>query len=396
VINSILPGSTIGIFGGGQLGRMTGMAARSMGYDVAVLDPDPHCSASVIASKVITARFDDVDGARALAETADVVTLEIEQIGVPALQAAAALAPIRPGAAPIYIIQDRIRQKEWLASNGFPVGPFRAVQNERELKSAIHDLGRCVAKSTLGGYDGRGQARLSAKSEAGAAWKELGGKPCIVEEWLDLSLELSVFVVRRPTGDVLAYAPSRNLHTRGVLTWSVTPAVLPPRIEAEAQALAIAIAETFGLEGVLGVELFLTTDGRLLVNELAPRPHNSFHHSERAHTTSQFEQLVRAACNLPLGDPTLRSAGAIVNLLGDAWLHPTPPDVSAALAVPGARLHLYGKTDARAGRKMGHISAVGGTPQEALDRAVESYRRFSRANAAAFSLDASTPQLALP
>jgi 5-(carboxyamino)imidazole ribonucleotide synthase len=392
----ILPGSTIGIFGGGQLGRMTGLAARTLGYDVHVLDPDPHCSARAVASRVITARFDDVEAARDLAAQADVVTLEIEQIGVPALQAAAATAPIRPGAAPIYIIQDRIRQKEWLASNGFPVGPFRAVHDERELKTAIHDLGRCVAKSAQGGYDGRGQLRLSQTSEAVTAWRELGGRPCIVEGWLDLSVELSVFIARRPSGDVISYAPSRNHHTRGVLTWSVTPAVLPPKLEAEARALGTAIAETFGIEGVLGVELFLTTDGRLLINELAPRPHNTFHHSERAHSTSQFEQLVRAACDLPLGDPSLVCAGAIVNLLGDAWLHDQPPDVGAALSVPGARVHLYGKRDARAGRKMGHISAVGATSQEALDRAVQSYQRFSAVNAAAFDLGAHSPRLLPP
>jgi 5-(carboxyamino)imidazole ribonucleotide synthase len=392
----ILPGSTIGIFGGGQLGRMTGLAARTLGYDVHVLDPDPHCSARAVASRVITARFDDVEAARDLAAQADVVTLEIEQIGVPALQAAAATAPIRPGAAPIYIIQDRIRQKEWLASNGFPVGPFRAVHDERELKTAIHDLGRCVAKSAQGGYDGRGQIRLSQTSEAATAWRELGGRPCIVEGWLDLSVELSVFIARRPSGDVISYAPSRNHHTRGVLTWSVTPAVLPPKLEAEARALGTAIAETFGIEGVLGVELFLTTDGRLLINELAPRPHNTFHHSERAHSTSQFEQLVRAACDLPLGDPSLVCAGAIVNLLGDAWLHDQPPDVGAALSVPGARVHLYGKRDARAGRKMGHISAVGATSQEALDRAVQSYQRFSAVNAAAFDLGGHSPRLLPP
>ncbi|MCU0649585.1 MAG: 5-(carboxyamino)imidazole ribonucleotide synthase [Gemmatimonadaceae bacterium] len=393
---AILPGATLGILGGGQLGRMTGMAARTLGYDVHVLDPDPHCSARAIASHVITARFDDVAAAGALAHAADVVTLEIEQIAVSALQAAASAAPLRPGAAPIYIIQDRIRQKEWLAANGFPVGPFRAVQDERELKRAIHDLGRCVAKSAQGGYDGRGQVRLSQSSEAAAAWRALGARSCIVEGWLDLALELSVFVARRPNGDLVSYAPSRNHHTRGVLTWSVTPAVVQPSIEAEARAIATGIAETFALEGVLAVELFVTTDGRLLVNELAPRPHNTYHHSERAHATSQFEQLVRAACDLPLGDPSLVASGAIVNLLGDAWLHDTPPDMSAALAVPGARVHLYGKRDARAGRKMGHISAVGATPQDALDRAVQSYQRFSAANAAAFGLSGAAPRVTLP
>ncbi|MCU0635743.1 MAG: 5-(carboxyamino)imidazole ribonucleotide synthase [Gemmatimonadaceae bacterium] len=393
---SILPGATIGILGGGQLGRMTGMAARSLGYDVHVLDPDPHCSARAIASQLITARFDDVEAAGRLAHSADVVTLEIEQIAVGALQAAASAAPLRPGAAPIYIIQDRIRQKEWLSSNGFPVGPFRAVHDERELKRAIHELGRCVAKSAQGGYDGRGQVRLSQASEAASAWRALGGHPCIVEGWLDLALELSVFVARRPSGDLVSYAPSRNHHTRGVLTWSVTPAVVQPRLEAEARAVATGIAETFGLEGVLGVEFFVTTDGHLHVNELAPRPHNTYHHSERAHATSQFEQLVRAACDLPLGDPSLIGAGAIVNLLGDAWLHPTPPDVAAALSVPTARVHLYGKRDARAGRKMGHISAVGSTPQEALDRAVQSFHRFSAANAAAYDLTGAAPRLVLP
>lgn len=382
----ILPGATIGFLGGGQLGRMTAFAARSMGYDVQVLDPDASCAARAVASRTITATFDDVESAVELAKRCDVVTLEIEQIHPDVLDAAAEHAPVRPGRAPLYIIQERIRQKEWLSAQDFPVGAFMTASSADAIADALNTFGACIAKSPHGGYDGRGQARLSRSDQAEGAWRSLGARTCLVEQRIDIAYELSVLVARRPSGETVVYPPSRNHHTNGILTWAVAPASITDTMNASAQALAVSIAERIGIVGLLAVEFFVTTSDELLVNELAPRPHNTYHHSERGFATSQFEQLVRAICDLPLGSTALYAPSAIVNLLGEVWLHDTPPNVSHALAVPGTRVHLYGKATARAGRKMGHISAIGDTAQDALGRVLESYRRLSPGTTASFDV----------
>lgn len=392
-MTAILPGATIGFLGGGQLGRMTAMAARSMGYDVHVLDPDANCSARPLASRVITAPFSDVHAAVELARGCDVLTLEIEQIPAAALDAAAAHAPVRPGSAPVHIIQDRLRQKKWLRDQQFPVGDFREAQSADALASAVTKMGASIAKSCHGGYDGRGQVRIKAPNEAARAWQLLGGQECIVEQHLDIALELSVLVARRPGGEIIIYPASRNHHTHGVLTWAVIPAELPSTVLAGAAAIAPAIAEKLGIVGLLAVEFFCTTDGRLLVNELAPRPHNTFHHTERACGTSQFEQLVRAICDLPFGRTEVLTPAAMVNLLGEVWLQPTPPNVTGALDIPSSRLHLYGKSSAREGRKMGHLSANGRTAEEALERALAGYQTLSPETSAALELDAAIPML---
>jgi 5-(carboxyamino)imidazole ribonucleotide synthase len=389
----ILPGATIGILGGGQLGRMTAMAARSMGYDVHVLDPDPNCASRVVASRTITAPFSDAEAAAELARGCDVVTLEIEQIARPALDAVAAIVPLRPSADAVYVIQDRVRQKLWLSERGFPVGPFREADSAETIAEAVTAFGPSIAKACHGGYDGRGQVRLADAAGAADAWRDLGQRPCLVEQRVDIAVELSVLVARRASGETIAYPPSRNHHTNGILTWSVIPAELPDAVVRAAEQLAPAIAQALGVVGLLAVELFFTTDGRLLVNELAPRPHNTYHHSERACATGQFEQLVRAVCNLPLGAPHVIEPGAIVNLLGDVWLHDTAPDVPFALGVQGSRLHLYGKGEARPGRKMGHLSTVGETAQEAIGRALASYRRLSPESAVAAGLAGPPPAL---
>ncbi len=372
----VLPGATLGILGGGQLGRMTAMAARSMGYDVHVLDPDPACAARPLASRVVVAAYDDADAAAELARGCDAVTLEIEQIARPALEAAARHAPLRPGAEPVWIIQDRVRQKEWLAGRGFPVGPFRRAEGAADVAEAVRALGPSIVKAAHGGYDGRGQAHVADPEGAGAAWDAVGARRSVVEQRLDLALEFSVLVARGADGQLAVFPPSRNHHAGGVLTWSVMPAPVEPATARAGAEVALGIAESIGIEGLLAVELFLTADGRVLVNELAPRPHNTYHASERANATSQFEQLVRAACALPLGSPAPVGAGAIANLLGDLWLAEAPPDPAAALRVPTARLHLYGKPGARPGRKMGHLSAVGARPEEALARVQEAYDAF--------------------
>lgn len=363
----IPPGSTIGILGGGQLGRMTAMAARTMGYRVHVLDPDAECAASAVADRVIAARFDDADAAADLARHCDVVTLEIEQIGVDALAAAMRHAPVRPSPSILSIVQDRAKQKAWLREHHFPIGAYRDVATLVELESAARDLGSLFVKSRHGGYDGRSQARVARPEDAKSAWDAIGGRAAVAEQALDLDAELSVMVARRPSGETRVYPPSLNFHTRQILAWSVIPAPLPPNVTRDAEAIAVGIADQLGLEGILAVELFLLTDGSLLVNELAPRPHNSFHQTEVACSTSQFEQLVRAACDLPLGNPDVLRPGAIFNLFGDLWEN-GEPQFDAVLAHPNVRLHLYGKRGPRAGRKMGHLSATAPTAEDALAR----------------------------
>ncbi len=382
------PGGMLAILGGGQLGRMTAMAARTMGYHVRVMDPESACPASYVVDETIVGRWDDADAARRLAIGADAVTLEIEQIGVDALAAVARLAPLRPGVEPVRIIQDKTLQKTWLAEHGFPVGPFRVIRSEADLQAAVPALGgRVFLKIGRGGYDGRGQARIGFDAPANResvaeAWKAIGARPAVAEQALDLDCEISVMAARSPSGEVRAYPAARNHHEDQILAWSVLPAGVPAELESRAESLAAGIVAGLGIEGLLCVEIFVTRAGELLVNELAPRPHNSYHESERGCVTSQFEQLVRAVCNLPLGDTSLIAPAAIVNLLGDLWLDGNL-DFPAALAVPGVRLHLYEKLTPRAGRKMGHISATGATADEALARVLEAKRRLTGSRPAA-------------
>ena len=377
----VAPGGLLAILGGGQLGRMTAMAARTMGYRVRVMDPEAACPASFVVDETIVGRWDDVAAASRLASGADAVTLEIEQIGVDALAGVAALAPLRPGVEPVRIIQDKTLQKAWLADAGFPVGPFRVVRSAAELQDAVAALGGSVfLKIGRGGYDGRGQVRIGfdapASEEAiNAAWQAISERHAVAERALDLDFEISVMAARSPRGEVRSFPAARNHHENQILAWSVLPAGISAELESRAESLAAQIIERLGIEGLLCVEMFVTRDGELLVNELAPRPHNSYHQSERGCVTSQFEQCVRAVCNLPLGDTSLISPCAIVNLLGDVWLAGVP-DFGAALAVPGVRLHLYEKHTPRAGRKMGHLSAVGGTAEEALNRVLEAKQRL--------------------
>jgi 5-(carboxyamino)imidazole ribonucleotide synthase len=359
----ILPGSTIGIFGGGQLGRMTAMAARGMGYRILVLDPDPACPARFVVDGCIEAGWDDPREAANLARGCDVVTLEIEQISIRSMDSAAAFAPVRPSSAMLAIIQDRIEQKDWLHRNQFPIGRYRAVRSLDDLRAAILALGgRCFCKSATGGYDGRGQGKVgfdpdaSLEDEVSGAWEALGQSSGVVEQAIHLDKEISVLVARTPSGQVKVYPAAWNHHEHQILAWSVIPAPIPAELEAQAREIAQSVADTFQLEGILAIEFFVTRDlsasggpaSQLLVNELAPRPHNSYHASERACVTGQFEQHVRAICNLPLGDVEVVQPAAIANLLGDLWL--------------------YEKLRPRKGRKMGHLSATAATAEEAVTR----------------------------
>jgi 5-(carboxyamino)imidazole ribonucleotide synthase len=375
----IQPGATIGILGGGQLGRMMALAARSLGYQVRVLDPDPGCAARPVVEHVLAASFDDAAACAELARHCDVVTLEIEKLSIAGLKAAAKFCPVRPGWELLQIIQDKGLQKRWLASHGFPVGPFRDASTLEELKSALVALnGKCFIKSCKGGYDGRGQFESSDPAQAEEAWSALGEMPVIVEQALDLQAELSIMVARSPSGQVAIYPPALNHHESRVLEWSLLPGPMAPEIARRAEEIGRGLAEQLSLEGLLAVELFLVNGlngPELLVNEMAPRPHNTFHHTEVACPTSQFEQVVRAVCDLPLGSCEILRPAAIANLLGNQG-GPNAP-FAQALEIPGTRLFLYGKREARPGRKMGHLAAIGQTPEEALARVQEAKRRLS-------------------
>lgn len=377
MMGSILPEATIGIFGGGQLGRMTAMAARTLGYRVHVLDPGADCAARGVADRVVAARFDDADAASDLARHCEVVTLEIEQVARDSLAAAAVHAPVRPGVGVIEVIRERSRQKAWLRSNGFPMGDYREVASVADLEQAAGELGTPLfVKADHGGFDGRGQVRMERLDDTAATWRALGERRSVAERGLELELELSVLVARTPSGGTAVYPPALNHHAQQVLAWSVLPAPIEPAIAAAATGLASEIAQSIGLEGILAVEMFLTTSGKLLVNELAPRPHNSYHTTEVACITSQFEQLVRAVCDLPLGDTTVTRPSAIVNLFGDLWLDGRAPRFDQALAASQTRVHLYGKGAPRAGRKMGHLSATGSDVHDALARAQGAFSRL--------------------
>ena len=374
-MTAILPGATIGILGGGQLGRMTAMAARPLGYRIQVMDPDPSCPARFVVDACFEGGWDDARVAADLARGCDVVTLEIEQVSIACLEAAAKYAPVRPGAGPMRIIQDRILQKQWLADHGAPIGVWRSAESEAELAEAIATLGgRCFVKSARGGYDGRSQVKIGFGEAATAAeaWALLGGKPCVAERALDLDREISVMVARAPNGETKSFPSAPNHHENQILEWSVIPSSVSADLEQHAKRIAAKIAADSGIEGLLAVEMFVTNGGDLLVNELAPRPHNSYHASELACVTSQFEQAVRAVCDLPLGDVSVVQPAAIANLLGEVWLGEDgatrEPRFDRALAIPGVSLHLYEKHKPRKGRKMGHFAAVGKTPDEAVQR----------------------------
>jgi 5-(carboxyamino)imidazole ribonucleotide synthase len=377
-VSAILPGATIGILGGGQLGRMTAMAARSLGYRVQVMDPDPSCPARFVVDACFQGSWDDAKAAADLARGCDVVTLEIEQLSLESLRAAQRYAPVRPGEAVLAIIQDRIVQKEWLAARQFPVGPFRSIRSLDNMRAALDTFGHdCFVKSARGGYDGRSQLRITPRSGESAelAWRALGQRPCIAEQAIALEREISVLVARTPSGAVRSFPSATNHHENQILAWSVIPSSIPPAMEAEAQHIARSLAEQLGLEGILAVEMFVAQDGKLLINELAPRPHNSYHASERSCVVSQFEQHVRAVCDLPLGSTDVLRPAAIANLLGDVWAE-GEPHFDRALEVDSVRLHLYEKHTARPGRKMGHLSAIGDTPEEAVTRVLEAKSRL--------------------
>jgi 5-(carboxyamino)imidazole ribonucleotide synthase len=369
----ILPGSTIGCLGGGQLGRMFALAARKMGYRVHTVDPTPDSPTGQISDREYNVPFTDIATLTEFARGVDVVTYEFENIPVEALDALAPRVALRPGRDVLYTTQNRLREKQFLQRSGFPVAPFRVVQNEAELRAAVGELGcPCVLKTADFGYDGKGQQKITYETDLAAVWRQHNAYTGVLEAWVPFAAELSVVVARGlvleedEERQTVAFPPTVNDHENHILATSVAPAPLADSILARAQSIGTAIAKELDVVGLLAVEFFLTKRGDLLVNELAPRPHNSGHFSFDACVTSQFEQQLRAVCGLPLGDVRLMSPVIMRNLLGDLWAKGTP-DWEALLALPGLRLHLYGKSEPRAGRKMGHYCVLA----ETLDKARE-------------------------
>ena len=368
----IPPGKTIGVLGGGQLGRMFAQAAQTLGYRVHVFEPQAGCPAGAVANREVNAGYDDLAALREFAGGVDVATYEFENIPAAPLAALAAVVPLRPGADVLHVCQNRQREKAWLRANGFPHVPY-AEALDGDIVRAVGEVGRpCVVKTADFGYDGKGQLRIADEADLEKAAAIFRGRRCVVERWVEFRGELSVIVARGSTGEARAFPVAENVHTHHILDFSLVPARIEAAVAREAERLAAAIAEKLGVIGLLAVEMFLTVDGELLVNELAPRPHNSGHWSIDGCETSQFEQHVRAICGLPLGGVGVREPTVMVNLLGDAWqTGGGEPDWTPILAAPRAKLHLYGKTAARPGRKMGHFTVRDAELATALARARE-------------------------
>jgi 5-(carboxyamino)imidazole ribonucleotide synthase len=362
----IPPGSTIGILGGGQLGRMTALAARRMGYGIRVFDPAPCGPASAVADAEVNGAYDEAAALETFAKGLDVVTFEFENVLPDAAEILTRNAPVRPSPSVLTVCRNREREKTFLADNGYPCPRFGFASSANELESAATEIGfPCVVKTVEGGYDGKGQCRMTAAGEAEEVWNTLGASRVIVEQWVDFVLELSVIAFRNPSGQVGSFPAAENIHRNHILDASLVPGRFSPQVARDAGIMAQAIAEDLQLEGLIAVEFFLSRDGALLVNELAPRPHNSGHYSFDACLTSQFEQHVRAVCDLPLGSCDLLRPVVMVNLLGDLW-NGFPPNWSPILSHPSAKLHLYGKKEARPGRKMGHFCVLADTLDNAL------------------------------
>ncbi len=361
----ILPGATLGVLGSGQLGRMFAIAARRLGYRVHVLSPDDDTPTGQVADLEVRADYLDLERVAEFARGVSVVTFEFENVPAETTRICEQFAPVRPAGSVLFTSQNRRREKTYLRDAGLPVTPFAAVESVEELQAALRQLGTpAVLKTADWGYDGKGQLVVRSIDDAPAAWAKLGVPQAILEAFIDFDSELSVVAARGITGDFASYGPIGNAHSHHILDVSVCPARVPVSVATEAVEITRAVLERLDVIGVLCVEFFLTRDGRLLINETAPRPHNSGHLTIDAHITCQFEQQVRAICGLPLGSSEQRSPCAMANLLGDLWT-PGTPNWSAVLSHPSVKLHLYGKREARVGRKMGHLTALATSVDEA-------------------------------
>ncbi len=366
MMRPIPPGATIGVLGSGQLGRMFTIAARRMGYRVHTYSPDMDTPTGQVADIEVQAAYDDLDRVSEFARNVSVVTFEFENVPAATAEAAERCAPVRPSGGILHTTQQRIREKEFLTKAGLPLTPYREVHSVDELKRALVESGTpAVLKTAAFGYDGKGQFRVQSVEQADEAWKANGEQAAVLEEYIDFERELSVVAARGLNGEFVHYGLMENEHRRHILDVTLAPARIPERVAREAVEIARTVLEKLEVVGVLCTEFFLTRDGRLLINELAPRPHNSGHLTIDACVTSQFEQQLRAVCGLPLGSTRVHRPAAMANLLGDLWEH-GDPDFAAACAFPDVKLHLYGKLEPRPGRKMGHLTALAEDGEAAL------------------------------
>ena len=366
----VLPGATVGVLGGGQLGRMLALAARRMGYRVHVLSPDSDSPTGQVADGEWSAAYDDLEAVGEFARGVDVVTLEFENIPAATVEAASDVVPVRPGWKALHTAQHRLREKTFLRDGGFPVAPFQEVPERAALGGAVRGVGTPAVLKTAGfGYDGKGQSKIVAESDADEAWNALGGE-AVLESWVDFEKEVSVVAARGLDGSFVHYGAVENTHRNHILDVTVAPADVPHEVEREAVEIARGIFEELEIVGTACVEFFVTVDGKLLVNEIAPRPHNSGHWTIEGAATSQFEQQLRAVCGLPLGSTERVRPAAMANLLGGLWAD-GEPDWKAVCSLPEVKLHLYGKAEARPGRKMGHLTAVAESTEVAVEKVRE-------------------------
>lgn len=368
----IAPGEWLGLLGGGQLGRMFCMAAQSMGFKVCVLDPGEHSPAGAVADDHLRADYLDEAALTTLAQRCHAVTTEFENVPAAALKKLADHCVVRPAADSVAVAQDRIHEKRFMVANGIAVGPHAIVQRVDDLDAAPQNLFPGILKSARLGYDGKGQVQAASREPALAAWSRMGRVPCVLEQRLSLRSEISCLVSRDAHGTVSTFPIAENEHRHGILAVTIAPARVAPEVADKAREVAHKIADTLNYVGVLCVEFFVTIDGRLLVNEIAPRPHNSGHYTIDACVTSQFEQQARILAGLPMGATAQMAPAVMLNILGDIWFHNgqrREPAWAEVLRIGGTKLHLYGKTEARPGRKMGHVTVLGESVDDAIARA---------------------------
>ena len=377
---TILPCSTLGMLGGGQLGRMFTIAARTMGYDVVVLDPDKESPAGKLATTHICANYADTTALDKMAKSCDAITTEFENVPASILEALEKSKPVRPGAKAISIAQDRIQEKSFLKSNGFYTAPFAVINSLEDLKKSISEIGTpAILKVSRFGYDGKGQFSINTESDIDKAWQTLEREACVLEQRMPLDIEVSVVLARSTGGEILTYPVAENIHEGGILDETIVPARINSELEVKVITMAKDIAEALDYVGVMAVEFFIS-NGELLVNEIAPRPHNSGHYTLDACMTNQFEQQVRAICGLPLGETTLLSPVVMVNMLGNIWHDGKAPKWQKLLDHPNVKLHLYGKREARPGRKMGHFNVLSANIDDAITLAKDLKQQLNQAD----------------